>query len=176
MLPTPSSPQASRDLLDVLIRAGLITVLVLFCFQIFRPFLNLMLWSMILAVTLYPLQRRLRHKGRLGGRDGRIATLIIFIAIVILLVPIYLLSASIVGSVDNALDTVRGGNFHIRPPAESVANWPLVGKPVHESWQQASTDMNSLVQKFMPQIKSAPWSCWASSPTWAWTCWCSSPP
>lgn len=155
MLPTPSSPQASRDLLDVLIRAGLITVLVLFCFQIFRPFLNLMLWSMILAVTLYPLQRRLRHKGRLGGRDGRIATLIIFIAIVILLVPIYLLSASIVGSVDNALDTVRGGNFHIRPPAESVANWPLVGKPVHESWQQASTDMNSLVQKFMPQIKSA---------------------
>ena len=155
MLPTPSSPQASRDLLDVLIRAGLIAVLVLFCFQIFRPFLNLMLWSMILAVTLYPLQRRLRHKGRLGGRDGRIATLIIFIAIVILLVPIYLLSASIVGSVDNALDTVRGGSFHVRPPAESVANWPLVGKPVHDSWQQASTDMNSLVQKFMPQIKNA---------------------
>ena len=152
MLP-PSSPQASRDLLDVLIRAGLITVLVLFCFQIFHPFLNLMLWSMILAVTLYPLQRRLRLKGRLGGRDGRIATLIILIAIVILMVPLYLLGASIAESVEKALVMVKSGDLHIRPPAESVANWPLVGKPLHAFWLQAATDMTGLVQKFRPQIR-----------------------
>ena len=56
MLRTNISARAlSGGLLDVLIRAGLITVLVLFCFQIFHPFLNLMLWAMILAITLYPL-------------------------------------------------------------------------------------------------------------------------
>ena len=44
---------ASR-LLDVLIRAGLILALVMLCFQVFSPFLNLMIWALILAVTLYP--------------------------------------------------------------------------------------------------------------------------
>ena len=58
MLPTQTFDKAlSRELLDVLIRAGLIAALVIFCYQIFSPFLQLMLWSMILTITLYPLQR-----------------------------------------------------------------------------------------------------------------------
>ena len=126
MLP-PSSPQASRDLLDVLIRAGLIAVLVLFCFQIFHPFLNLMLWSMILAVTLYPLAAQAQAQ-RWANNDGRTATLIVLIAIAILMVPVYLLGASMADSVEKALAMVKSGNLHIRPPAESVADWPLVGE------------------------------------------------
>jgi len=94
MQPTPTSDKAlSRGLLDVLIRAGLIAVLVMFCFQIFHPFLNLMLWSLIMAITLYPLHLRLR--GKLGNHEGRTATLIVVIAIAILMVPIYLLGASL---------------------------------------------------------------------------------
>ena len=93
MVPTSSSEKAfTRSLLDVLIRAGLIAVLVLFCFEIFSPFRDLMLWSLILAITLYPLQERL--KGSLGQKDGHIATLIVLIAIVVLMVPIYLLAVS----------------------------------------------------------------------------------
>ncbi|HQR60740.1 MAG TPA: hypothetical protein PLH03_05200, partial [Methylophilaceae bacterium] len=46
-----------RNLLDVLIRAGMVAVLVVLCFQIFAPFLNMMLWALILAVALYPLHR-----------------------------------------------------------------------------------------------------------------------
>ena len=83
---TPTSEKAlSRGLLDVLIRAGLIAVLAIACYQIFSPFLDLMLWSLILAVTLYPLQGRL--KGMLGNKEGRTATLIVVIAIAILIVP-----------------------------------------------------------------------------------------
>lgn len=69
MVPTSSFEKAfTRNLLDVLIRAGLITVLVLFCFQIFSPFRDLMLWSLIMAITLYPLQQRLR--GRWATKTG----------------------------------------------------------------------------------------------------------
>lgn len=152
MLPSfPSDKALSRGLLDVLIRAGLIAVLVMFCFQIFHPFLNLMLWSLIMAITLYPLHRRL--KGRLGNSDGRTATLIVVVAIAILMVPIYLLGSSLADSVENALTMVRSGNVHIRPPAESVAGWPLVGKPLYAFWLQASTDLSGVAQKFTPQIK-----------------------
>ena len=35
----------ARGLLDVLIRAGLIAALVLYCYKVFQPFLGLMLWA-----------------------------------------------------------------------------------------------------------------------------------
>jgi len=152
MLPTPISEKAlSHSLLDALIRAGLIAVLVIFCFDIFHPFLDLMLWSLILAITLYPLQGRLRRK--LGNRDGRAATLIVLIAIAIVIVPIYLLGISVTASVETAVAMVKSGSFHVPPPAESVASWPLVGKPLYEFWQQASADLTSLAPEFAPKIR-----------------------
>ena len=152
----PSTPvidkTVSRGLLDVLIRAGLIAVLVVACYYVFHPFLDLMLWSIILAVTLYPLQKMLKRK--LGFKDGRIATLIVVIAIAVLMVPIYLLSASLAASLESALVTVKGGGLHVPPPSDAVAGWPLVGKPLHAYWAQAATDMAGLTQKFAPQIKA----------------------
>src|SRR6185295_13403326 len=98
MLPAPTFEKSlSRELIDVLIRAALIAALTILCFEIFNPFLHLMLWAVILAITLYPLQVRL--KSRLGNKDGRAATLIVLIAIGILMVPIYLLGNSMTQSV-----------------------------------------------------------------------------
>lgn len=153
MLPTPISEKSlsQGSLLDVLIRAGLVAVLVLSCFQIFHPFLNLMLWSVILAITIYPLQRML--KGRMGNKDGRAATLIVLVAILILVVPIGLLGISITDSVQGAVATVKSGNFQIPPPAESVAGWPVVGKSVYDFWERAATDLTGVVQQLAPQLK-----------------------
>ena len=46
--------RVSRKLLDVFIRFGLVLVLTVLCYAIFAPFLSLMVWAVILAVTLYP--------------------------------------------------------------------------------------------------------------------------
>jgi len=152
MLNTPTNPRVwSRELLDVLIRAGMIAVLAAFCFRIFAPFLNLMVWAVILAITLYPLQVRLR--GPLGGKDGLIATLIILVAFAVILVPTYLLGVAVATSVERGIDVFKSGSFQIPPPAESVAAWPLVGQRVYDFWGQASTDVTGLVQKFAPQLK-----------------------
>lgn len=151
MLPTQAFEKAlSHELLDVLIRTGLIAALVVFCYQIFSPFLQLMLWSMILTITLYPLQVRLR--GRLGNRDGRAATLIVLIAVGIILVPLYLLGASMTHSVQDALAAIKNGEFRIPPPAESVASWPLVGQRVYDFWLQATADLTGLAQRFSPKL------------------------
>jgi predicted PurR-regulated permease PerM len=152
MLLTPDSQRAfSRGLLDVLIRAGLAAGLVIYCYQVLRPFLYLMIWSVILAINLYPLQRILRAK--LGGRDGRAATLIVLIAFAVLSVPVYLLAASMTESVAGAVEWVRGGTYHIPPPPESVAAWPLIGDKLYAFWQQAATDLTGLALKLAPQLK-----------------------
>jgi len=154
MLTTPTVHRTlSRELLDVLIRAGLIAVLAVFCFRIFVPFLNLMVWALILAITLYPLQVRLRSK--FGNKDGLLATLIILVAFGVILVPTYLLGVAVADSIEHAMTIFRNGSFRIPPPAESVARWPLVGQRVYDFWTQASTDITGLAQRFAPQLKEA---------------------
>jgi predicted PurR-regulated permease PerM len=154
MLLTPTTQRVlSREFLDVLIRAGLIAVLAIFCFRIFVPFLNLMVWALILAITLYPLQVRFRRP--LANKDGLAATLIILVAFGVILVPTYLLGVAVADSIEHAMDVFRSGSFRIPPPAESVASWPLVGQRVYGFWQQASTDLAGLAQRFSPQIKDA---------------------
>lgn len=64
MLPTTVSGKTlSRGLLDVLPRAGLIAVLAIFCFQIFRLFIDLVIWFLILAVKVQIVARDVRHHG-----------------------------------------------------------------------------------------------------------------
>ncbi len=152
MQPTPTSERLiTRGLLDVLIRAGLIAILSIACYEIFSPFLNLMLWALILAVTFYPLHGMLKNK--LGLRDGHAATLIVVVSVGLLMVPIYLLGMSIAESVQGALELVKSGDWHIPAPNESVASWPLIGQPLFDFWQQASVDLTSLLKKLMPHLR-----------------------
>jgi predicted PurR-regulated permease PerM len=64
-----------------------------------------------------------------------------------------LLGASIAESVDRALELLKGGDLHIPPPPASVATWPLVGQNLFDLWQQASTDLTSLLKKVLPLMK-----------------------
>ncbi|WP_066742263.1 AI-2E family transporter [Cupriavidus sp. D384] len=154
MLQAPySSATASRTLIDSLIRFGLIALLSVFCFQIFKPFMNLLLWSVILAITMYPLQVRLR--GKVFDGEGRTATLIIVLVIAVVMVPTYLLGIALIESVEHAMAIAKTGEFTIPPPPESVAGWPVIGQRVHDAWAMASTDAGGLIQKLGPQIKSA---------------------
>jgi predicted PurR-regulated permease PerM len=138
-------------LLDVLIRAGLVAALALSCFQILPPVPQLMLWSVILAITIYPLQRKL--KVRMETRMVAAATLIVLVAILILVVPVGLLGVSITDSVQTAVATAKSGNVHIPPPAESVAGWPVVGKPLYEFWERGGHRPDRRGAAVAPQLK-----------------------
>ena len=146
MAPTPvrERQRLSQGLLDVLIRAGLVAILVIICYRVFHPFMNLMLWALILAVTLYPLQRRLKRKW--GSKDGRTATLIVLVAISVLLVPVYLIGVSIATSAESALATSwRLFLCRVPPPYPSRRRLPL-WQPLHCYWEQAATDMTGLTK------------------------------
>ncbi|MGQ7958511.1 AI-2E family transporter [Pseudomonas sp. SP16.1] len=149
----PIDPRLPRTLLDTLIRAGLIATLVVACYEIFRPFLSLMAWSLILAVTLYPLHGMLKR--RIGGGEGRSATLLVIIAVAILLVPTYLLGASLTESVESVIAVIKADGVHIPAPPPNVADWPLIGKPLYAFWAQIASDVTSALQQAAPHLKGA---------------------
>jgi predicted PurR-regulated permease PerM len=149
-LPTPDRI-FTRTLLDTLIRAGLVASLVIACFEVFNPFLSLMIWALILAVTLYPLHNLIR--AHLDRNNSRAATLIVVLTIATLMIPIYLLGTSLTESVQIAIASVKSGAVHIPPPPDAVAQWPLIGKPLHSFWAQVTTDLTGVVQHLAPQLK-----------------------
>lgn len=147
-----ANSKLGRELLDVLIRAGLVLVLAFFCYRVFKPFLDLMLWAVILAITLYPTHRAL--SARLGNRNGWSATLIVLLGFLVLVVPIYLISVSTFHSVEGLMATAKTGAFHIPPPSEKVASWPLVGQPIHDLWTRAATNLTAFIQPLVPQLRA----------------------
>ena len=145
-----SERRLSRLLLDVLIRAGLILVLVLLCYRIFSPFLVLMVWALILAVTLYPLHQTLA--ARMGGRQGWAATLITLLGVALIVAPTAVLLNSIGDSVHRLIDEVQQNTLQIPPPAPGVAEWPLVGTKLNAFWQLAHDNLPALVKSLQPKI------------------------
>jgi predicted PurR-regulated permease PerM len=140
---------ASR-LLDVLIRAGLILAMAALCYQVFAPFLHLMVWALILAVTLYPLHQSIA--GKLGGKQGLSAALLVTLCIALIVAPTALLMSSLGDSVQQLVSSVQQNALSIPAPRESVAGWPVVGKQVYAIWSQAHADLPALVQSMQPKI------------------------
>lgn len=142
--------RAPSGLLDVLIRAGLILAMAVLCYQIFSPFLTLMIWAVILAVTLYPLQQRMAAGMR--GKQGLASAALVLLGILLIVVPTAVLMSSLGDSVHGLINDVQANTFAIPPPPDSVAGWPVVGKKLHGMWAQASADLPALVQGLQPKI------------------------
>ena len=140
----------SGRLLDVFIRGGLVAVLVMLCYLIFSPFLTMMLWALILAITIYPLHQMLAT--RIGGKQGLASTLIVLLAVGLIVTPTILLASEFGDSVQNLINSVRDNSLQIPAPSEKVATWPVVGERVHAVWSQAHNDLPGLVQSMQPKL------------------------
>ena len=143
-------PSGAPGLLEVLIRAGLIFALAVLCYQVFSPFLTLMVWALILAVTLYPLQEFVAAK--MGGKQGLAATVLVILGIALIVVPTAILMSSLGDSVHRLVNDVQSNALVIPAPPESVAGWPVIGEKVHAIWSQAHDDLPALVKSMQPKI------------------------
>lgn len=140
----------SADLLDVLVRVGLIAVMTIMCFRVFSPFLNLLLWALILAVALYPLHQR--FAGYTGGRQGRAAVLLVVVALLLLGAPTVILGGLFADQIHSTYDAFAANEVQIEAPDSSVANWPLVGEKLYAAWNEAATDMPAFLDSLQPQL------------------------
>ncbi len=140
----------SEDLIEVAIRIGLIAILIVVCVRIFAPFATLMLWGLILAVSLYPLSRRIAR--RLGNRATPAAAIVVLISLLVLGVPTAVLGSLFAGHIHAGYEAVTGGAVTIPTPAPSVADWPIVGEKLHSAWTRAATDLPAFIESLQPQI------------------------
>lgn len=140
----------SRKLMDVYIRAGLLLALTLLCYRIFAPFITMMAWALILAVTMYPGHQALARK--LGGKQGLAATLLVLGGIALIVVPTAVVLGSMGDSVHEVIERVRDNKVEIPAPPARLAEVPIIGPKVHGFWSLAHRDMPSVIQRMQPEL------------------------
>jgi len=126
-------------------------LLLMACYFILAPFITLMVWASVLAITLYPLQKRIASG--LRGRNGWAATIVTILMLAILIAPAVWLLLSTVKEMKVLAELYRAGQFHIPPPPDNVKDWPLVGNKVFDLWAAANSNLTSLVTEHTDQVK-----------------------
>lgn len=139
--------------LEASIHIGLAILLVVSCLLIVRPFIPLLAWGIIIAVSAYPTFKKLQSA--LGERKFLAATLFTLILLALLIVPVILLGETLVGGVQTLGAHIRDGSLVIPPPPPRVQTWPVIGNKLNSLWTLASTDLSAVLTNFMPQIKAA---------------------
>jgi predicted PurR-regulated permease PerM len=146
---TPGSRQF-RDVLETTIRIGLVLVLLVWCFQIVRPFITPVLWGFIIAIAVAPLSRRLT--GALGGRRKLAAVILVVLGFALFIAPALRLSGALVAAMRSVATRIHEGRLQIPPPPDKVADWPLVGDRIAAFWSLASSNFEAAVERLAPQL------------------------
>lgn len=140
-----------QDLMETLIRIALIAFLVYFCVRVFTPFASLMITGLILAIALYPLFVRIVRW--FGGKRGLAATAMVLTSLLLLGIPLVLLGNSLAGQVTDLYHSVENHTLAIKPPNPKIAELPLVGDKIYNTWNDAAANLPAYVVKHKEVIK-----------------------
>ena len=137
--------------IEIVVKLVLLGVVLFWAFMILKPFIVLVIWAIIIAVTLSPLITRLEK--RFAGKRKQIVWGIVLASVLALLVPTYMLSDSIIASSQNVAHQLKEGSLVVPPPSDKVAEWPLVGEKLHAFWSAAATNLEETLRKYQEPLK-----------------------
>jgi predicted PurR-regulated permease PerM len=138
-------------MLHAALQIGLVALLVYACARIILPFTGILLWSLILAVMLYPLHVRLAV--RLGNRWS--ALLIGLVGAAVMLVPMVIVATSLASSIYWLISGLQSHGLIVPPPPSWLGDLPLVGQKLTETWALVATNMPAALTKY-GQMLSGP--------------------
>ena len=139
------------DVIQLVIRLGLLAFLLFWAFLIIRPFVPILTWSIVLAVALYPVFILLSRL--LGGRPKLAATIITIINLGIVIGPATWLGLNAVDGLKEFAGNLSAGNLAVPSPPETVKTWPLIGPQLYERWDQASNNIRAALREVAPHLK-----------------------
>ncbi|MCH2176496.1 MAG: AI-2E family transporter [Lentisphaeria bacterium] len=140
----------SRSTMDLLIRLTVILYICFLCVRVFAPFALMLLWAMIIAVVLFPLQQKIVK--RMRGKQGRAATTLVLIGCLLLGLPIILLAVDIIDHIKDAYQLHKSGEMQVREPNEKLNEWPFIGSKIYDAWNLAYQDFNGFIEQYKDQL------------------------
>ena len=144
-------PFSGKTPLIFVVRVACLGLLAYWTLVLLRPFLGIIIWSIVFTVALYPAYEYL--SALLWGRRKLAAAAITFFGLLILFGPATWLGISLAENIRLLIQHLGDGSSVVPPPPDSVRNWPLIGGRIYEIWQLASINLKDLIEEVAPQLK-----------------------
>lgn len=140
-----------EKIVDIIIRLGVLAVLLMWCFDILKPFVLILIWAVVIAIAIFPVYSFLSKIFR--GKKIIAVLILISLMLSIIMVPSGLVVYSLYDGVNHFQELFNTGEHLIPPPGGTTANWPIITKPIVDIWQMASDNLQDVVLKYSDQIK-----------------------
>jgi predicted PurR-regulated permease PerM len=155
-MPITDQNSSNRDQLtatwvELTIRLGILGLLLYFSFTLVRPFIGIAIWSVVLTVALYPIYDWM--VGLLGGRRRLAAVLLTILSLLIVIGPAMWLALGLIDSLRILSERLDLSALSLPPPPNTVKSWPIIGEPIYQFWDLASTNIRAALAKVAPQLK-----------------------
>lgn len=143
---------SNNSIYDITIRMFMLIFIVGWCLMIMYPFVSIILWSLILALALYPLHQTLSKK--MGGKTKLASFIIVFSLLAIVIIPSSILTAKLIDEVKEIKTSYTEGTLSFSTPAEKVKDWPIIGDKVYDLWYSSSIELENTIIKYKDQLYS----------------------
>ena len=141
---------ANNSVFDITIRLFIVLLIIAWCLMIMYPFVSIVLWSLILAIAMYPLHTRMSKM--LGGRPKLASFIMVILILAIFILPAGMLINSLFREVKDLKVSYDNGTLSIPPPAEKVKEWPVIGQSLYDIWSNAYIDLEQTIVKHKDQL------------------------
>lgn len=132
--------------LDKFIRMSLLVIIAVWSFKLIFPFVGVLSWGVILAVSLYPMFNWMSD--RFGGRSTFAATVVMTISLFLFIGAIIILSKNAIHSLSVIVNKIRAGEVIIPSPPISIKDWPLVGNKLYDFWFLIYSNLNEAMNQY----------------------------
>jgi predicted PurR-regulated permease PerM len=143
--------QLTTTFVELAIRIGVLGLVLYWTFVLVQPFVTIVIWSAVLTVALYPAFDWMVP--RLGGRRRLAAALITIVSLLVVIGPATWLALDLVESLRMISERFDLSTLAIPAPPAAVKEWPLIGGPIYQFWDLASTNLKEALARIVPQLK-----------------------
>lgn len=140
----------NNPIYDTTIKLFILLLIIAWCLLIMYPFISIILWSLILALAIYPLHDKLVKK--MGGKRKLTSFIIIFSILVIIFFPAWILIDTLSDEMKVLKQSYENGTLSIPPPTEKVKDWPIVGEKLYDGWQNAHHNLKQYIAQHQDQL------------------------
>ncbi len=142
---------STAPIVELAIRIGALGLLLYFALTLIRPFITVVIWSVVVAVALRPAHERLARW--LGGRRRLAAALITGVSLIVIIGPVTWLALGLVDSLRTISERLDVSTLSLPPPPPRIKGWPMVGDFIYQFWDLAATNLREALAKLAPQLK-----------------------
>ena len=141
----------SSQTINLLIRLGLVFLLILWCYEIIKPFIIPLMWGGIIAIAVHPLYQKLCDATNQSLLLS--ATLIAIVLLGLVILPMVMLTSSSIDVVRYISDYLESGKIEVPAIQPLLAEIPLIGSYLQE--MIVTKDIESMLEKLSPVFQTA---------------------